>query len=52
VRCADAPIEGRNSRRVEFAVDVPADTVPGTYHGLVISAGSPLLTMRVRVVVT
>jgi hypothetical protein len=52
VHCADAPIEGRNSRRVEFSVDVPPDTLPGTYHALVISDGSPLLTMRVRVVVT
>lgn len=52
VHCADAPIEGRNSRRVEFAVDVPPGTTRGTYHGLVVSRGSPLLTMRVRVVVT
>ena len=51
VHRADAPIEGRNSRRVEFAVDVPPGTKPGIYHGLVVSRGSPLLTMRVRVMV-
>ena len=52
VYCADAPIEGRNSRRVELVVDVPPDTKPGAYHGLVVSRGSPLLAMRVRVMVT
>jgi hypothetical protein len=51
VHCADAPIAGRNSRRVELVVDVPADTRPGTYHGLVVSRDTPLLAMRVRVVV-
>ena len=51
VNCANAPIAGRNSRRVEFVVDVPPRTRPGTYHGLVVSRGSPVLTMRVRVVV-
>jgi hypothetical protein len=52
VVCADAPIEGRNSRRVEFAVRVPPHARPGTYHGLIVSRAAPLLTMRVRVVVT
>jgi hypothetical protein len=52
VVCADAPIEGRNSRRVEFTVRVPPDAKPGTYHGLIVSRAAPLLTMRVRVVVT
>jgi hypothetical protein len=51
VNCADAPIAGRNSRRVELVADVPADTRPGTYHGLVVSRDTPLLAMRVRVVV-
>jgi hypothetical protein len=51
VQCADAPIAGRNSRRIEFVADVPAHTRPGTYHGLVVSRDPPLLTMRVRVVV-
>jgi hypothetical protein len=46
------PIEANNSRRLELVVDVPKDTPPGSYHGLLLTRGDAQVTFPVRVDVT
>jgi hypothetical protein len=46
------PIEANNSRRLELVVDVPSDTPPGSYHGLLLTRGAGQVTFPVRVEVS
>ena len=43
------PIAANNSRRLELVVDVPKDTPPGAYHGLLLTRGDAQVTFPVRV---
>jgi hypothetical protein len=46
------PIEANNSRRLELVVDVPKNTPPGSYHGLLLTRGDAQGTFPVRVEVS
>jgi hypothetical protein len=46
------PIEANNSRRLELVVNVPKDTPPGSYHGLLLTRADAQVTFPVRVDVT
>jgi hypothetical protein len=52
VEAATTPIEARNSRRFELVIDVPRDTAPNCYQGLLLVRGDPDTAIRVRVDVT
>lgn len=52
VECSARPIEGRNSRCIQLVVEVPLDTAPGSYRGLLIARDDPDVAIRVRVDVT
>ena len=48
-RVGTEPLNGRTSRKLFVVVDVPASTMPGIYHGQVLSDASPDAAVPLRV---